>query len=553
MSLASILAAAVPLVWLMPNHYLPWPSAWQDGIALALIFAAAAACRQRTSLPLLWVLAISVAAAGVAVQWAFGRILFGGDALLVGFYLGAFMLSIALGSSLIRPGDEHGPSGLDAVASVTVLAAVTSVGVALLQWTGNHALGIWVADLPPGARPFANVAQPNHLSTLAFLGLCALLLLRETRRIGAGAFWLGAGYLIAGMVLSGSRTGWVQVGLLLVLALTFQHRTAALTRASAVAGLALVYVAGTLAWPALNNALLLSGGRSVMQQIEGGARVPLWIALIDAIGREPWWGYGWQQVATAQLTVALDHAPIQRHFEHSHNIVIDLLIWAGVPLGATILALGGGAIALQARALRDPCALWLFAAAMGVVVHGLLELPLEYAYFLLPMGLSLGAANALSKAAPTFTMGVWPLRLSSVIGMALLAVVAMEYLEAEQNHRLLRLESARIGTAAVESRAPDLRLLTQLKALLEFARTQARPGMSAAEIDEMRAVALRYPFPPVLLRFALAAGLNGHAAESQLTLRRLCSIHPSARCAEARESWSALRDRYPVLLNVPTP
>ncbi len=545
--------AAIPLAWLVPNHYLPWPSAWQDGVALALLFAGALAIRQRTTLPSLCVAAIAIVVASVALQWATGRISFGGDALMVLLYVGAFILSIALGSTLPEPRGELRPRALDVAASVTVLAAVASVGIALVQWTGSVSLGIWGADLPSGARPFANVAQPNHLSTLAFLGVCALLQLRESERLGAVGFWLGATYLLAGMVLSASRTGWVQIAALVVVVLSFRQRIASRTRAAHMALLAMIYVGGILAWPLINDIFLLSGGRGVLQQIDGGVRLPIWFALIDAVGRQPWWGYGWQQVSAAQQAVALDHEPIQRLFEHSHNIALDLLVWAGIPVGGLIITLCAAAIVLQARALRDPRALWLSVATLGLLVHGLLELPLEYAYFLLPMGLALGAANTLCPAGPQIHCSASVLRVAGLAGALLFTAVATEYLEAEQNHRLLRLESARIGTTRIESPAPELRLLTQLQAILEFARTEGRPGMEAAVVNRMRAVSMRYPFPPVMLRYALVAGLNGRGAEASLTLARLCSMHPPDRCAEARDSWMALRARYPVLADVSPP
>lgn len=548
-----MLVAAVPLTWLLPNHYLPWASAWQDGAALALIFGAATLAKKSANFPLSWVAAVAVASGSVCLQWITGRINFGGDALMVLVYGGALLLSLGLGATLPALQGGSRVSALEAVALLTVLSAISSVGIALVQWTGSVSLGIWGADLPPGARPFANVSQPNHLSTLAFLGVCGLLLLRETAGIGAVGFWGGAIFLLIGMVLAASRTGWVQVAALVVLALLFQRRAAARMRVPHLAGLGLLYAVLTLVWPLVNEVLLYSGGRGVMQQIDGGARMPLWIALLDAVGREPWWGYGWQQVATAQQAVALDHPPIQRHFEHSHNIALDLLLWAGIPVGGSIIALCAGAVVLQARALRDPRALWSLAAALGVILHGLLELPLEYAYFLLPMGLALGAANALDRAGPQVRCGVWVLRLSGIVGLALLAAIAAEYLEAEQNHRLLRLESARIGTTRIESKGPDLHLLTQLKGFLEFARVEARPSMSLAEVDRMRVVAQRYPFAPVMLRYALAAGLNGRPAEARLTLARLCSMHPPARCDEARESWLALQARYPVLERAPPP
>ena len=42
-----------------------------------------------------------------------------------------------------------------------------SVGLALLQWLSIGLGGLWVAAIPPGARPFANLGQPNQLAMLA--------------------------------------------------------------------------------------------------------------------------------------------------------------------------------------------------------------------------------------------------------------------------------------------------------------------------------------------------------------------------------------------------
>ena len=56
---------------------------------------------------------------------------------------------------------------------------------------------------------------------------------------------------------------------------------------------------------AASDALMLSAGRSMEDQMRAGVRLPYWWAMLDAIGREPLWGYGWQQVGAAQQRVAL--------------------------------------------------------------------------------------------------------------------------------------------------------------------------------------------------------------------------------------------------------
>ena len=563
--ISAVAAAAVALAWLVPNHYFPWLSAWQEGSALALLFVAALFTPRRAALPAAWAAALAAALASVAWQGASGRIYYGGDALMAALYLVAFGVAIALGSALAAPAAQAAPTHgaaaaarpavgfVELYACGLVAGAFASTFVALVQWTSAFSLGIWAADLPPGARPFANVAQPNHLCTLAFFGLAGLAVLRESRRIGAAGWWAGALLLLLAMLMSGSRTGLLQLAAALVLVLALGRSVAPRTAARAVALLLALLVLGTLAWPSINHVLLLAGERSASGQMQGGGRELLWPALVDAIGREPWTGYGWQQMVLAQEAVALDHPGVHRHFEHSHNLVLDMLVWAGVPVGSLIAGLAAWALWRQLRAVRDARALWLLVAVCGVLVHAMLEFPLEYAYFLVPTGLALGAAYALQLSAPPLRLPRATLPVAGAALGALLAVIALDYLEAEQNTRMLRLESARIGVTKLETSAPRLRLLDQQQAFLEFARTEARPGMSAAELESMRKVSQRFAYPPAMFRYALAAGLNGQPEVARDTLGRLCRIHPPPRCDEARDGWRALQERHPQLRAVPLP
>lgn len=77
--------------------------------------------------------------------------------------------------------------------------------------------------------------------------------------------------------------------------------------------------------------------------------------------------------------------------------------------------------------------------------------------------------------------------------------------------------------------------------------------MPAERLEWMRKVSDRYGYPQILLRFALAAGLNGRPNEARDTLARICRIHALKRCQEARESWMALQARNPKLLGVMAP
>ena len=558
--IAALFAAAVPLAWLLPNHYLPWPAAWLEGAALGLLFVAALLVRQPAALPLRWALPVAVALLSIAWQAASGRILFSGDAVMAALYVAAFLLAIGCGAALQGAAPRGRGGFVEVWAGMLAMAAVVSGVIALLQWTGVYSHWLLMADLPPGARPFGNLAQANHLCTAAFLGLCALLLLREGGRIGVAAWAVVSGLLVFTMVMTGSRTGWLQMGALLLMAGALAGRTGSRIALWQVAAMVAGYGLLALAWPTLNDGLLLSGQRPVAQQWSGGGRELLWPALWDAVWRHPVSGYGWQQMVLAQLEVATDHPAIGRHFETAHNLVLDLLLWAGVPVGGTIAIAAVIALGLHVARLREARALWLLCGVVGVAAHSMLELPLHFAYFLAPVGLALGAAFALEGAGKD--AGERPRRLrvpgpalagaGALLG-ALFALIAVDYLVVEQNHRILRLESARIGVLRLETPAPEVRLLDQQQAFLEFARLPARPGMTADEIETMRRVSHRFAYPGSLLRYALAAGLNGRPDEAALTLRRLCRIHPPPRCDEAREAWSALRSQYPGLPAVTLP
>lgn len=545
---SALLAAAVPAAWLVPNHYQPWVSAWSDGLALALIGFAALALRHGPRVPQPYWLFAAVAVVSAGLQVVSGQLLFHGDAVMLVLYLAAFLLALRVGGSCA---DDQ---AVEWLALGIVAAAIISVGIAAAQSAGLE-LGLYGVDLKPGMRPYGNVAQPNHLCTLVFLGLCFLAVLYERGRIGAVAGFLGGAYLSLGMVLSGSRTGWVQVTLALALVALLSARASSRLSFRTALPVAVVYALLVAAWPPLAKQLLLTGVRSFEQQGDAGTRLAHWTAMLDAIGREPWTGYGWMQATLAQQAVAIDHPPVGEHIEHAHNFVLDMIVWVGVPLGLVLLGALVNALRCAVRGVRDGVSLWLVIGIGAVLVHGLLEYPLAYAYFIIPVGLMLGVVHARGASTEPAAKSTRSLTAAWGAGMYLifLALVAREYLLAEQNHRMLRLETARIGVSSIETPAVRLFMLDQLEAFQVFARTQARPGMHPDEVEAMRQASLRYAFPSAMLRYALVAGLNGDLEGSGLTLHRLCYIHPRARCEEADAAWTAARQKWPVLQGVAPP
>ena len=232
----------------------------------------------------------------------------------------------------------------------------------------------------------------------------------------------------------------------------------------------------------------LEKGRALGEFAQPGTRWAHWTALADAVTREPLWGYGWQQVSVAQVRGAELHPFVGEHIEHSHNILLDLVLWAGLPVGLSIAGLAAYWFATRIRACRDGLSAWLLMGVAVLGVHAMVEYPLSYAYFLVPLGLMVGAIDTLQARPGGWRIGLHAQRVGAAGLLALLGWIGVEYLEAEQSHRLLRLESARIGVSGLQTPPTELRLLTQLGAFQRFAHTQAVPGMSSQQLDDMRRV-----------------------------------------------------------------
>jgi hypothetical protein len=78
--------------------------------------------------------------------------------------------------------------------------------------------------------------------------------------------------------------------------------------------------------------------------------------------------------------------------------------------------------------------------------------------------------------------------------------------------------------------------------------------MTPDQLSWMQKISERFGYPPVLLRYATAAGLNGQIAEAEGAMDRLCRIHPPLRCGEGLDAWQAMTiGQYPELARVRLP
>lgn len=523
------------LGWLVPNHYLPWTSFYNDfsaaaGLATLSTYAVWVSRGQTIRLPLPAFLLLAVALIPL-IQAATGHIFLAGDGWIAALYVGGLAAAYVTGLLLARRDDV---ALAELLAWLFLVGALISTFIALVQWLRIGGLGLWVMDLKPGSRPYSNIAQFNNLASLLVLGLASVVFLFERFRLEDFSASVCGAVLIFGVAMTQSRTPWVALAVLLMW-WAWKRRRIGLRASPRVLFVATAsYAILVFSWPTLAKFLYL-GASTLDERFSAGLRPVVWRQLLEATRISPWHGFGWNQVSVAQVHVAQDY-PSSVLVEHSHNILLDILLWNGIPIGAILIAATaywGLSRALRCRSL----ATWFALLVVAIVsVHGMLEFPLEYAYFLFPVGIAAGLVDAQQQPLPRLGLSpkVAGLIVASAIGV--LSWVWIEYDVAEKAHRAMRYESARIGHPPTADLVPKLVLLSQLREFIRFARTQARAGMKPEEIEWMRRVAYRYPYPPAMFRYALARGLNGDIEGAKLEMIRLRQLHGLTHYSEAKQS-----------------
>ena len=469
------------------------------------------------------------------LQWSAGLVLYLGDASLAAMYLLGLALCMLVGA---RWRDVSAAAAAPWVFITLMWAALLSTHLALLQWLRIDTLGVLLADLPIGWRPTGNISQANHLASLVFLGLVSVWGLHLRGLVRASVAWLAAAYLLFGMAMTQSRTGWLEVALLAAAALIWPQRLHSRRIAWGLLSLLAIFVTFVLLWPTLNQALLLDGGLSLGGQAQGGRRPALWLAMFDAVMTSPWAGYGWTQVVLAQQQLALTPggaAPLQLTFTYAHNLWLDLLLWNGVPLGLLACALIAGWFVMQARRVQSSDDSLLFIALLGLLLHAQFELPHAYAYFLLPAGVLAGLLPR-GRVDVGLARGAALALLLAAAGA--IVAFAREYTSAEVAWQRVRMQAANIQLAP-EQAPLRLRGLDQLQALIDQAKADPKADMTPAELAAMRSAVARFPGSGGWYRLALMEARHGNTAQATRALTLLCAMHPPPICAKALDAWRA--------------
>lgn len=559
MGLAHVALFCVALTWVLPfqvgMHFYPITTFYQEwGTAVLGLCGMLLLLTRRywrgPSIPRIVLLPMGFLLI-LWLQFALGRVEYPGQAILFTLYLLWTALMIMLGRRLR---EEFGmPLLVTVLAASLLFGAEVSAVIGLAQkyeWR-NAVFDYWVIVKSDGPI-YANMGQANHLADYLALGLFSLGLLHTRWKMRA---WLAAFLaipLLFALVLSASRSAWLFLLAMLLMAFLWQRRDKSnrpllYFSLALVLGFGLMHFVAKIPWLAGSGAVTTSaermveaagiigdGGRQAATTVGGwwnnSQRLNVWYESWLIFGRFPVLGagfgqFGWQHF---QLVAPLHNTVSHDLYNHAHNIVLE----TAAEMGLAGLAVLLGTLALWVRqanrAPRTPYHWWGAGVLAVLFIHSLLEYPLFYSYFLGVAAVTLGVMDHTAFrfrhgwAGHSLVVAIW---LSGLFCMA----------QMWQGYQRLELASAPIpaGDYEYERRLnfERLRLIRGAQALL------LQPFIELAMADsgwnhvrdkgELNERAMHFsPATKVVYRQAIVLARQGRQAEAEVQLERAIWAYP---------------------------
>ncbi|MCL2657546.1 MAG: Wzy polymerase domain-containing protein [Betaproteobacteria bacterium] len=345
-------------------------------------------------------------------------------------YLGLFGLAYAFAMSCMRQRDL---GALQWLAGAFLACALLQSLCGLAQLFGAQFGGLVLAKLYH--LVFGNIGQANHFASLLWLGLAgALYLYLEQKLPFAGLALLGA-WLALACAASASRGAWLYTAAFAVLALYAGLRQGNTARRMMLGGLAIAGLSALAQFVvSYGHVLDVFGVTSSLQRLDdassNGQRLHDWHIAWEAIKAHPWLGNGLGSFyrLSVEAAIAGPGKPFPMLAEHAHNLPLHLAAELGAPVVVAVCGLVGYWLV---RLLRMPLTPERFFALCGIFViglHSMVEYPLWYTYFIVPMGLFCGIADADNERLPKFGIPRPVVFIVLILSFAMLAWVTRDWL-----------------------------------------------------------------------------------------------------------------------------
>lgn len=533
--------------WLLPNHYLPWlafhENAWV-AISLLLIGLRCIPLIKfyvRITTSGLILIAISVLP---WVQHLLGLLPLISDAILQSVYLfgAAVAYIIAQQHSRNRFSEFAGY-----IFVATSIASIISSGIATYQWLGMaqdlDLMNIWILPFSESTRPYANMAQPNQLATLLLCGLLGIGWIWNKRYLPSSIALIASAWILWGIALTESRTALLTLSAGIIYLSLVKPKYLGKKEIISAQILFLIFILFLFQKTALANFFGQSIPLSLIERSSGELRIPIWKMSLEASLHHPWLGYGWGRSNAGYFEVYENYKQIFEniYFEKSHNLILDLILWAGWPIAIGLTALGCFWLRRAARAVDSLDRLLVLMALCAFLAHAMLEFPLHYGYFLWPFFVLAGSISDHAKSDCEYFIKISSIYAHGIMLSLVVFVilVTIDYFKVEETFTDLRFQVARVGPQKEKEKEKiNMFILRDWPDVIALSKATPHSGMSEEEINHWEALLL-YNTAPLNLRKVIGAyKLNGKDAEARAWANRACWLLQEKACKDLYDEWS---------------
>lgn len=534
--------------WLIPNHFPPWLGFHSDALAALVLLIISVVITFKAKINLKWHIFPIIVLFLIFVvffQFFFGLINQPGVAWINAIYLFGLLVALLVGSLWEESATME---CADFLFWTVVLGASASLGIQIYQWLELDFLNQWILQTGK-SRYYANMAQPNQLGSLFFWGILGCGWIYVRGKVNAFvAIGLAAGFFF-GLALTESRTGWLNGVLVAAALVAWRKLPNKKLMPQAVLMLLAFYWICVLAVPSLNA---WSGRMEVPLEVRSlmdQGRLSIWSMLIKAALLNPWAGYGWGQVSHAQFEPGVVQLKIAASLQQSHNLILDLILWNGLPVGIILFIFLVWWTVRILRSINTIEQLLMVFFIAAIFVHAMLEFPLQYAYFLLPVGLMVGALNANMNLRVFWSMPKWMLWIFISMAILIISIIVKDYLKVENSFYGLRFEQRKIETE-ISKNPPEVIFLTQLRDYIIFARKEPAQFHSQENIEWAKDIVKTLPSAFGMYKLAAMLAFSGQAEETRYWMRTACSMHNQYQCDAVKDLWKQQGEIHPEMKKI---
>ncbi|MEN8422177.1 pilin glycosylation ligase domain-containing protein [Acinetobacter junii] len=505
--------------WLIPPYSYPWSTFSSEFLSfIAGIILLIAMLFQDIKIPKiqLWMLFIVIVP---VVQWFMGVIDDFSIAFLALIYLLGFWLMIIAGFNLaLLPKQRE--LLMFGFSNLVFKVAIISSLMAILQWLNLEFYAYGIMQLN-GNRPYANFGQPNNLATFLIIGLLGGLYLYETTNIPVKKLIICSVIILIGIALTQSRTSWLVFIFIIAYFLYKKPLSLSFNKLFLWAGgyfiLASYLLPSISKWIMRNFFGRITHTASILERASSGhERIGMWLQILHAIIERPWFGYGWNQTSVA-VVESIHFNTVQIWFNSAHNILLDILVWNGIPIGLFIIMSIAVWLFWLSKNINDIISVIAILMTSAVIIHAMFEFPQRYAYFLLPTGFLLGIVQAQTPNLKFITINkrIFCCVLFGFVILLLLVWRDCKFLQ-KNSQFIFRYESASIAFLG----SNRVLFLTKFQKNLEWIEMSPRTKLSDHELNQIGYMVKNEATQYNLKKYAQILKYNGkiHNANEQLII-----------------------------------